>query len=81
MRRAGRERPLNAPGPSRSRPAADIGRSRSLLSYEATMALGATRYRPALDALARSGLRGEFTQTGGMCARWRYRSTEGRTCS
>ena len=38
------------------------------MSYEQTMTWGAEQYRDVLDALAKVGLDGEFTQTGGMCA-------------
>lgn len=39
-----------------------------MMTYEQTMAWGAAQYRDVIDALATSGLRAEFTQTGGMCA-------------
>ena len=39
-----------------------------MLSYDRTMAVGASRYRDVLDLLAAEGLRATFTQTGGMNA-------------
>ena len=38
------------------------------MTYDETMAWGATQYADALAALAEVGHRAEFTQTGGMCA-------------
>ncbi|HXC77609.1 MAG TPA: hypothetical protein VNU19_11205 [Candidatus Acidoferrum sp.] len=39
-----------------------------MMSYEQTMTSGAEQYRDVLAALSDGGLRGEFIQTGGMCA-------------
>lgn len=38
------------------------------MTYEETMVWGAAQYADVLDVLRHSGLTGEFTQTGGMCA-------------
>jgi len=43
-------------------------RPTAMLNYDETMAIGAVRYRDALAALDTAGLRGQFTQTGGMNA-------------
>lgn len=39
-----------------------------MIDYDATLQLGAQRYRDVLDLLAASGLTASFTQTGGMNA-------------
>lgn len=39
-----------------------------MMTYEETMAWGASQYADVLQALAAAGHRAEFTQTGGMCA-------------
>src|SRR4051812_17967640 len=38
------------------------------MSYDATMAEGARRYRDVIDHLRSAGFPATFTQTGGMCA-------------